>query len=234
MQNTARKQDSQDESNEGWWKDQLKKINTLSTENKIASIERLLGNTSRAETGWLAIEMRLYRLHLEFQRWTENPEADSGDAEKQGAIRDRHTVFVMRMVKELCDRGGIFPAARVVLRTVLQCIGFSDYVATLLDPSPRSSENERELLFKFIKLVRSKTAAPVHKYMSITEDPIVWQMRLFGEFMDRSMDSQPDPRVSFQPDAWQRRVLDCLDDVDENNKLNHSVLVVGELILTSH
>ena len=45
------------------------------------------------------------------------------------------------------------------------------------------------------------------------------------------MDSQPDPRVSFNPDAWQRRVLDCLDDVDDNQNLNHSVLVVGESLV---
>ena len=54
--------------------------------------------------------------------------------------------------------------------------------------------------------------------MRITEDPVTWQLRLFGEFLDRSTGSKPDPRVSFTPDAWQREVLDCLDR-------NESILV---------
>ena len=60
----------------------------------------------------------------------------------------------------------------------------------------------------------------MYKFMHITEDPVEWQLRVFGEFMDRSMDGLPDSRVSFIPDAWQRKVLDCLD-------ANHSLLVVG-------
>lgn len=56
--------------------------------------------------------------------------------------------------------------------------------------------------------------------MKITEHPVVWQLRFFGDYMDRSMDSLPDPRVSFEADAWQRRVLDGIDQ-------NKSLLVVA-------
>lgn len=38
--------------------------------------------------------------------------------------------------------------------------------------------------------------------------------------MDRSFDSRPDARVKFEPDAWQREVLDKLDR-------DESVLVVA-------
>jgi hypothetical protein len=64
--------------------------------------------------------------------------------------------------------------------------------------------------------------------MAINEDPVVWQLRLFGEYMDRSMDSAPDRRVSFQPDAWQREVLDGLDEPKT------SLLVVGERFRVQH
>lgn len=33
-----------------------------------------------------------------------------------------------------------------------------------------------------------------------------------GPYLERSFESAPDPRVSFQPDAWQRRVLDAIDE----------------------
>jgi hypothetical protein len=57
--------------------------------------------------------------------------------------------------------------------------------------------------------------------MSITTDPVQWQLEHFGEFMDRSMDSASDPRVSFAPDKWQRDVLNAIDH-------GKSILALGE------
>src|SRR5258706_11176898 len=60
----------------------------------------------------------------------------------------------------------------------------------------------------------------VYPWMRIQEDPVHWQLRIFGEHMERSFDSRPDDRVKFEPDAWQREVLDKLDR-------DESVLVVA-------
>ena len=38
-----------------------------------------------------------------------------------------------------------------------------------------------------------------------------FQLLHCGPYMDRNLDSAPDSRVPFQPDGWQRRVLDALD-----------------------
>jgi superfamily II DNA or RNA helicase len=42
--------------------------------------------------------------------------------------------------------------------------------------------------------------------------PLDFQMDYCGPYLERSFDSEPDPRVPFQPDAWQRKVLDAIDD----------------------
>ncbi|KAK6823653.1 DEAD/DEAH box helicase [Apiospora arundinis] len=47
-----------------------------------------------------------------------------------------------------------------------------------------------------------------------------FQLNFCGPFMDRSFDSSPDPRVPFEPDAWQKRVLDAIDQ-------NKSLFVVA-------
>ena len=47
-----------------------------------------------------------------------------------------------------------------------------------------------------------------------------FQMMHAGPYLDRNMDSAPDPRVSFEPDGWQRKVLDQLD-------ADHSVFVTA-------
>ena len=94
----------------------------------------------------------------------------------------------------------------------------SDLIPALLSAT---KSVDRRLGFRFIKLIDSKTDRLLHPFMAITEHPIVWQLLFFGQFMDRSMDSSPDRRVSFEPDAWQRRVLDGIDQ-------NKSLLVVGK------
>ena len=168
----------------------------------------------RTKEGWLAAEARLYRLHLELARWLDD------DSREDASVRDRFTVSVMCMVKDLYESKDLFPKVAEKLAMVLIALGFADYIESF-EAAATVSKEDRSLNFDFVKLVKSKSGSAVYKWMRIKEEPVVWQLRLFGEFMDRSMDSQSDPRVSFKPDAWQRKVLDCLDR-------NESVLVAGE------
>ena len=47
--------------------------------------------------------------------------------------------------------------------------------------------------------------------LSVSMNPQVFQLLHCGPYMDRNLDSAPDPRVPFEPDGWQRKVLDELD-----------------------
>ncbi|CCM02168.1 uncharacterized protein FIBRA_04246 [Fibroporia radiculosa] len=210
--NAAKKQLKEDDSNLTWWQEQLKILAQESTENQLKAVENLQRN-KRTREGWLSVEVQLYSLHLEFVRWIERSDREVP------AVRDQIVVRILRLVKDTFHRKDLFPAAAGIFETALSVVGLSDVVPELKASAPALTA-DRELNFKFIKLAKSKSRSAVHKFMDIDEDPIVWQLRLFGEYMDRSMDSQDDPRVQFKPDAWQRDVLDCLD-------ANHSVLVVA-------
>ena len=212
LANQAKKQAKEDDSNVAWWREQLAALAEKSSAAAIVALD-VLSRNKRTKDGWLAAEVRLYRLHLEFARWLEDP------ARESAAAHDRYSVTIMCMVKDLYESKELFPAVAAKLATCLIALGFTDYIEAFENAATVSGE-KRELGFNFVKLVKSKSGSAVHKWMRITEDPVVWQLRLFGEFMDRSMDSQSDPRVSFKPDAWQRKVLDCLDR-------NESVLVAG-------
>lgn len=49
--------------------------------------------------------------------------------------------------------------------------------------------------------------------MAIGLSPVNFQLTHAGPFFDRNMDSAPDPRVhDFEPDKWQRYVLDAIDE----------------------
>ncbi|KAI0310817.1 hypothetical protein OF83DRAFT_1153629, partial [Amylostereum chailletii] len=197
-----------------WWSQQQAKLIKLTDiPAKLAAV-RLLSRNPRTEHGWLAVEVALYQMNLEIMQWIADP------ARESDAVRDRYTVSLLRQAKDLFAKPGLTPAVTATLEAILTSIGFADYTPTLI-AGATVLEGARPMSFTFTKLLKSKSKRPVHKFMHITEDPVTWQLRAFGEFMDRSMDSQPDPRVAFHPDAWQRKVLDCLDQKD------CSVLVVA-------
>ena len=181
----------------------------------MSALRGLLRNP-RTDTGWLSVEVQLYSLHLTIQRWVAEPEPGAP------AVHDRYTVSIMRVVKELYTYDFLTETTLGVLASIMVALGFTDHIAPLEDDASHRLQPDRDLAFTFVKLLKSKSHKPVYKFMAIKEDPVIWQLRVFGEYMDRSMDSAPDPRVSFQPDAWQREVLDCLDQPKS------SLLVVGE------
>ncbi|KAI9655950.1 MAG: hypothetical protein M1829_000460 [Trizodia sp. TS-e1964] len=81
-------------------------------------------------------------------------------------------------------------------------------------PLPEVNEN-RTLSFNFIYPVLKDGNLKVEMPLQI------FQLLYCGPYMDRHTDSQPDNRVkSFEPDKWQRQVLDELDS-------NNSLLIVA-------
>lgn len=183
----------------------------MTTALKVARFDALQRNERRAGSdSWLAVMFRLYDLNLQFMQWLGDPDCDH--PVKSVIVRDKFTVVIISKIKAISESGGLWPSAIALLKSVISALGFAIYIPALVDASPNQTTTEQKLGFEFTRL---------DDFMCITEHPVLWQLRLFGEHMDRSMDSQPDARVSFKPDAWQRQVLDCLD-------ANESVLVVGK------
>ena len=169
--------------------------------------------------GWLAIEMRLLQLHLQLLKWVDDPQRQARP------VCDSYTVGAVRIVMDVYGRKQLHPAAIKCLDNTMTALGLQSLTLTL--SSDIALLEDRKLGFKFVKLWSKSKGTALYNFMPIVEHPVEWQLRLFGDFMDRSMDSQPDNRVPFEPDQWQRKVLDCLD-------LNESVLVVGSYALMPH
>ncbi|KAF9648472.1 P-loop containing nucleoside triphosphate hydrolase protein [Thelephora ganbajun] len=205
----AKKLKRDEDGQQEWWESRLEDLSGFDLDKKLRTLAALERNP-RTSGGWLQDEVLLYRLHLTISKWI----SQTNDQETS-AVRDHYTVAIMRIVKELSESKHLTLTIHRVISTVLTVLGFEGFVTP-----PTDSQLDRPLCFGFVKLVRSKSGRPLYEFMHITEDPITWQLRLFGEFMDRSMGSKADPRVSFAPDAWQREVLDCLDR-------NESILAVA-------
>ena len=66
-------------------------------------------------------------------------------------------------------------------------------------------EGDRKLPFSFTLEQGSSVD------LALTLAPVDFQLLHCGPYFDRLFDSAPDSRVAFEPDAWQRRVLDEID-----------------------
>lgn len=191
------------------------RIRELDSDNSPSSLEKSLSDLKRNPKSiepLVATELGLYRLHRLFQCWILDPQRESP------AVRDKHAVTALRTFKDILEVNYSTNSIRKCIQDVLNVLGFSAYMDTLTISS--TTQDDRPLTFKFVELVKPKTQESLHAFMRIEEHPIEWQLRVFGEYMDRSMDSQIDHRVQFKPDAWQRQVLDAIDDYK-------SLLVVG-------
>lgn len=89
-------------------------------------------------------------------------------------------------------------------KTVLKCLNL--VVDTLgLPPIPKVTESgDRKLAFAFALPVKADSLA-------VGLPSKEFQLLQCGPYLERSFDSRPDHRVDFQPDGWQRNVLDGID-----------------------
>ena len=106
--------------------------------------------------------------------------------------------LIWDLIRKLSAISGLTKTIIEQSKQVLKCLGL-----------PRiefpKSEIDRELAFQ-LNLPLSSA-----KDLSVNLDPIDFQCLYCGPYMDRNLDSKTDPRVPFEPDGWQRRVLDELD-----------------------
>ncbi|KAG1840478.1 hypothetical protein DFJ58DRAFT_858214 [Suillus subalutaceus] len=192
-QNIAKKESKQASESAAWLASRVQEMESLDGTG-LEKYLKVLARNPRAREASVGAELRVYHMHRLLREWIYSASPDSS------ASRDKYSLLLMRLVKEVWEIGFSTKEIANAITSVLITLGFSDYLDSLL--------------------VKSKTKTTVYDFMRVQEHPIVWQLRLFGEFMDRSMDSQADARVAFKPDAWQREVLDAIDQ-------NMSLLVVA-------
>ncbi|KAF2860397.1 P-loop containing nucleoside triphosphate hydrolase protein [Piedraia hortae CBS 480.64] len=136
-------------------------------------------------------EVNLYRLNCVVKYWIDVCRKEV----KQQKLE------VAALVWSLCQE---VAASKGLTKTVAGCVELT--VKTLGLPAIFIPEAkvERKLPFTF-PLPTSVQSLGVQ--MPSTD----FQLTYAGPYLERSFDSQPDPRVDFNPDGWQRKVLDCID-----------------------
>ncbi|KAH8927575.1 P-loop containing nucleoside triphosphate hydrolase protein, partial [Atractiella rhizophila] len=197
-ENLQKKQQKSNDETHTWWKSQLEALTPLDIELQLQRVDALSKNKRTQETSWLRIELGLYRIHLLISRWHATHKRISNTTEDDYRVQIlRHVLDILKQKSSLC------PSYLRPIRKVLEAMGLESLLMAR-EATISTEAEDRQLSFKFLKLPQP--------FLHITdEDPWVFQLRIFGEYMDRSVGGQPDPRVTFQPDEWQREVLDRID-----------------------
>lgn len=226
--------------NAAWWDEKLLELKPLSVPSQISLIGGFLKN-KRASDKWLGTEIILKRLDLELRKWIADEKREDrevGDVyrvflarttsdllvkakkgeilinEKQGKalVGLLEVLGLTVLIPESMTFGAAAEAGRVEANGGS---GKSSKKGGAAKSGKKEKVIEKEessgvkLTFSWVKL--TKDGKPTYEYMKVNEDPIEFQLRCMGEYMVRSLDSRPDDRVTFEPDAWQIEVLDKID-----------------------
>lgn len=148
-------------------------------------------------------EVKLYKIWMLQRIWAGFCRADARSGGHQVAA------MIFDEARRVVHSKGLTNTAHGILKNLFQALGVSM-------PPRGSSGPLLDGKLSFSTTWDGTSVADIGLRMTLTE----FQLRCCGHYMDRDMDSKPDPRVSFEPDGWQRKVL---DEIDRNN----SVFVVA-------
>ena len=141
----------------------------------------------------LEAEVRLYLLNTQLSMWV----AACKNADKE---KNQHIAALVYDSLSTFSR-----LRRPITKTIANCLEKTFKHLGLPKLPIASPEGDRALAFKFVLADTSDVS------LSLPSSLSDFQLMHCGPYFDRSMDSAPDSRVPFEPDAWQRKVLDEID-----------------------
>ena len=121
---------------------------------------------------------------------------------KNSPQQEEHLFGVASMlwdsIRRLSSSGGLTKAIIDSAKHISSSVGLPPVEFPAVDPGRQLSFNSATFTSNLPKL-------------PLASSPKDFQLLYCGPYMDRNLDSAPDPRVPFEPDGWQRKVLDELD-----------------------
>jgi superfamily II RNA helicase len=198
--NKAIKDNQTDEKIFSAWRTVRKNLDAeRSLQSKYLKIQAYLRDLSEAKRSVLQCEVELHLLCILVEMYS----ILRKESESKPAASLREEIFGIAALiwdtsRRLASMGGLTKTIARMLEDIVKMLG-------LPDPRIPRVQNERKLAYDPALLLPRGSELVIHL------GSIEFQLLHCGPYMDRNLDSAPDSRVPFHPDAWQRRVLDELD-----------------------
>jgi len=190
--NRAAKADSQEDKGSRLWQNQLAILRSENPENKFVKARAFLIGLNAEQRNILGSEIQLYLLSTLLEIWIRSCRND--DIYRPWGI----AALMWDIVNQLNKAEATIPKA-VSEKLDVTCKSLGLPRPTL---RPQSSTSDRKLSFPYA------LSGPADRSLEISNHPKYFQLNYCGPYFDRSIDSAPDDRVRFDPDGWQREVLD--------------------------
>lgn len=207
--------------------DLVKQQNLEKTETKKTTALRKSWDRLVQDLAAKANESALSEIDANLKKLTEFPPAESPEnREARAMIELDHRMYKLRTLHRMwnvrCTNGekqngyatvaALFDEVRRLARSPVltaQCVrilrNIFDEFGIAMPPIRPGDLMKRKLGFEIGW--EGKLVNPMKLGMTSEE----FQLLYCGQYMDRNMDSKPDPRVPFEADGWQRKVLDEID-----------------------
>lgn len=140
----------------------------------------------------LEAEVRMYMLNVLLKMWIEHCRKN----DKEEGLYTAALIF--DAVRAICGLSNVTKTTAVCVKTTIDRMKLPSLQVPPI-------EGDRKLTFPFA--LDDVSSADLE--LGLT--PEEFQLLYCGPYFDRTMDSAPDSRVPFEPDAWQRKVLDEID-----------------------
>jgi hypothetical protein len=137
----------------------------------------------------LGSEVELYQCHILGSMWAGKVSIDEDS---------KHLIAICWNLLQTCSKqGSVKPAVAQAIKKITTLLGAPAVAMTV-------GTQKQELCFNFNFRPFEQAGEHINDYTSL-------QLEFGGPYMDRRFGSEPDTRVQFEPDAWQRKVLDSID-----------------------
>lgn len=189
----AKKEESSEERFFRSWTYQISELEQIgNTRLRYSRAKIYLEDLPKDRRAVLEPEVELYLINTLLQLWAR--------ASKNGSKEDTMQIAALlwALINSLGAPGkSLTPTISAKLVQVCKVLGIA--------PPNAQKAPDRPLSFSMTIPNTAETA------LGIPQDLREFQLDYCGPYFDRSIDSAPDARVRFDPDGWQRKVLDTID-----------------------
>ncbi|KAF2097657.1 P-loop containing nucleoside triphosphate hydrolase protein [Rhizodiscina lignyota] len=178
---------------------------------KYIKADKYLNGLSKQGTAVVGSELELFKMICLFDIWVESrSKVEKNSATKSSDTSSLPAIGYIAIIWDIAtrlsrDHSSTAKTVAVAINDMLSSLGLPTLTFT-------EQTSARQLPFKVPFASKTSKSKQPNTHTSISQDPRVFQVQHCGPYFDRSFDAAPDARVPFQPDGWQRRVLDAIDE----------------------